>query len=283
MEIRNFWYSYKNILIGASQKNIILFLRRILGILFKFIIKFLRYNYSSKIINLDKFEKKFYKLKLDDLFIQFNSDKGSHFISNQEKIISHNYADFYEKYFLNKKNNKLKILELGSHEGKGIAGFYFFFPNSKLVGANINPFQMKFKSERISELYIDVSSKKIIKNFANHFKYEFDIIIDDASHNLRDILITFSILFKKLKKGGIYVIEDLDQFHVFKELNPYKNELTPKEILNKIKHNKDFQSSFIDDNEKKYLVENIQTINLEKGKMIINSFNVSDIAFIKKI
>ena len=105
---------------------------------------------------------------------------------------------------------------------------------------------------------------------------------DDASHNLKDILITFSKLFQKLKKGGTYIIEDINQFHVFKELTPYKTELTPKEILQNIKYNKDFKSSFISEEEKKYLVGNIEKINFEKGQMIINDFNVSDIVFIKK-
>ena len=89
---------------------------------------------------------------------------------------------------------------------------------------------MKYVSKRITELYVDVSCKEIIDNLANHINEELDLIIDDASHNLKDILITFSKLFQKLKKGGTYIIEDINQFHVFKELNPYKNELTPKEI-----------------------------------------------------
>ena len=131
-------------------------------------------------------------------------------------------------------------------------------------------------------LDIDVSSKQIINNFSNHIHEDFDIIIDDASHNLKDILITFSKLFQKLKKGGFYVIEDINQFHVFKELNPYKNELTPKEILQNIKYNKDFKSSFISEEEKKYLVDNIAKIDFEKGQMVINNSNVSDIVFIKK-
>ena len=141
---------------------------------------------------------------------------------------------------------------------------------------------MKYASKRITELYVDVSCKEIIDNLANHINEELDLIIDDASHNLKDILITFSKLFQKLKKGGTYVIEDINQFHVFKELNPYKNELTPKEILQNIKYNKDFKSSFISEEEKKYLVDNVEKINFEKGQMIINDSNVSDIVFIKK-
>ena len=108
------------------------------------------------------------------------------------------------------------------------------------------------------------------------------MIIDDASHNLRDILITFPIFFKKLKKNGIYVIEDMDQLQVFKELNPYHNELTPKEILSKIKKKENFQSSFINNNDKNFLINNIKNIYFEKGSMLLKKKNVSDIAFIEK-
>ena len=141
---------------------------------------------------------------------------------------------------------------------------------------------MKFSSKRITELYIDVSSKKILNNFANHLNEKQDIILDDASHNIRDILITLSSMFKKLKSGGIYVIEDIEQFKIFNELNPYLNESSPMEILKKIKDKSFFKSSFIEDEEKKYLIDNIETINFEKGSMIINGQNASDIAFIFK-
>ena len=36
----------------------------------------------------------------------------------------------------------------------------------------------------------------------------FDIIIDDGSHNPKDIISTFEILFHHLNENGIYVIED---------------------------------------------------------------------------
>ena len=46
---------------------------------------------------------------------------------------------------------------------------------------------------------------------------EFDLIIDDGSHNLSDILISFKFFFKYLKNKGLYVIED------FKHPNYYDN------------------------------------------------------------
>ena len=282
--LKNFWFSYSNILLNEIyKKNILKLLKKTIGIPYKFFLRYLRHNFSKKIINLDNIDKlNFSKCSLDKLFVHFNCDKGSSCITNDKKISTHNYSIFYEKYLSNLKEKKINILEIGSHEGKGIASFYFYFPYSKIIGANINPFQMKFKSKRITELFINVSSKKIIKNFSDHIKVDQDIIIDDASHNLRDILFTLSILFKKLKSGGLYILEDMNQFHVFPELNPFKNELTPKQIFNRIKEKKTFKSSFISDEEKNYLIENIKEIKIETGAMKINNANVSDIAFIFK-
>lgn len=282
--MQNFWFSYQNILRNEIlKKNYFTFIRKIFGILYKFFIKYLRHKFLINSKDLDKTDiNNFANLSLDKIFINFNCDKGSYCFFDKKKIRSHNYSIFYEKYFKNFKNEKIDLLELGSHEGKGLASFYYYFPYSTLIGANINPFQMKFTSKRITELFVDVSSKKALKSLSNHLKNEPNIIIDDASHNLRDMLISFSIFFKKLKHKGIYVIEDMDQFKILKELNPYKNELTVLEILNKIKNNEDFNSSFVDDESKQYLISNISDIKIEKGSMFINEKNVSDIAFIFK-
>lgn len=284
MDIKNFWFSYQNILKREIlKKNYFTFFRKIFGSLYKFLIKFLRHKLSINCLNLDKIDKNFFcKLKLDDLFINFNCDKGSYFLQGKEKILSHNYSIFYEKYLKDLKEKKFNLLELGSHEGKSLASFYFYFSNAVMIGANINPFQMKFASKRITELYVDVSSKEILTSLSNHLEYELDVVIDDASHNLRDIIITLPIFFKKLKSRGIYIIEDINQFNVFKELNPYLNELTPLEILQSIQKKEEFTSSFLDDESKKYLINNIHDIKIEKGSMIINEKNVSDIAFIFK-
>jgi len=284
MSFKNFWYSYRNILLRSIlKKKYYIFFRKIFGTLYKFILRYLRHRFLLNIINLDNPKNKYlYNFKLDDLFIEFNCDKGPYCIWNEKKMYTHKYSIFYEKYFSKFKHKEIKILELGSHEGKGIASFYYYFPNAHLYGANINPFQMIYKSKRVTELFVDVASKEILNNLAHHLDFDLDIIIDDASHNLRDILITLPIFFKKLKNNGIYVIEDINQFHVFKELNPYLKEITPKEILLKIKKKENFQSSFIDNDDKDFLINNIKNIHLEAGSMLIENTNVSDIAFIEK-
>jgi len=284
MIMKNFWFSYQNILRRELlKKNYFTFFRKIFGCIYKFVTRFLRHKFSINSVNLDKIDKKdFSKLSLDNLFINFNCDKGSYFFYGKEKIFSHNYSIFYKKYLNFLKDKKFKLLELGSHEGKGLASFYFYYPRAIMIGANINPFQMKYQSKRITELFVDVSSEESLTSLSNHLDNELDVIIDDASHNLRDIIIAFSILFKKLKKGGIYIIEDINQFEVFKNLNPYVNELTPLEILKSIQEKKDFESSFLDEETKKYLINNINDIKIEQGSMIMKKKNISDIVFIFK-
>ena len=281
---RNFWFSYKNILYRAIlKKKYFAFLRKIFGTLFKFLRKFYLINFSSDIENLDKVEKnKFKNFNLDDLFINFNCDKGSYCVYDYEKKITHKYSVFYEKYLKKDKKKKLSILELGSHEGKGIASFYFFFPKANFYGANINPFQMKYVSKRITELYVDVSCKEIVDNLANHINEDLDLIIDDASHNLKDILLALPILFRKLKQNGFYVIEDADQFKVYKELNPTNEKMTPIQILKNIKNNRKFSSKFLSKTDKDYLKKNIKNFYFEKGKSIVNGYNISDIVFLRK-
>ena len=83
-----------------------------------------------------------------------------------------------------------------------------------------------------------------------------------------------------MNPGGFYVIEDVNQFDVFKNLNPYEK-LTPLEIL-KIHENKYFESSFLDEETKKYLINNINDIKIEQGSMIMKKKNISDIVFIFK-
>ena len=284
MIMKNFWFSYQNILRREFlKKNYFKFFRKIFGCIYKFATRFLRHKFSINSVNLDKIDKKdFSKLSLDNLFINFSCDKGSYFFYGKEKVFSHNYSIFYKKYLNFLKDKKFKLLELGSHEGRSLASFYFYYPRAIMIGANINPFQMKYQSKRITEIFVDVSSEEILTSLSNHLDNELDIIIDDASHNLRDIIIAFSILFKKLKKGGIYIIEDINQFEVFKNLNPYVNELTPLEILKSIQEKKDFESSFLDEETKKYLINNINDIKIEQGSMIMKKKNISDIVFIFK-
>ena len=243
--------------------------------------------YFEKNINLDEFSKKNEHLFIKDLsylFEFFNSDKGQKFynqypqpikIDKNKKIQAHNYAKYYEKYLSKFKNKKNAILELGSFYGNASAAFYFYFRNSKIYGGDINPDMFKYNSKRINSFFINSGSEESIKKNDILKNNNFDIIVEDASHMLKDQIISLFLLFPKINSGGIVFIEELD--FPEKKLDMRINQKGPdlKEILIKIQNNDDFDSIYIDDYHKKYFLENYQSIEIFNG-------NFNQIAIIKK-
>lgn len=240
--------------------------------------------FSENKINLDKLRisnPDLLNKNFDYLFEYFNSDKGNFFFNQytksikKEKIQGHEYALFYDKYFNTLKINRLNILELGTFKGGATAAFSFFFSNSKIYSGDLYPDIFNFYSKKISNFKIDTSSEESINNIIVKNESEYDIIIEDAGHYLKDQIISLFILFKKLKSKGIYVIEELDFPDARADMNFYNEKPTLREILHNIKDKKDFDSKYINPHDKKYFLENFEFINIYKGR-------INEIAFIKK-
>ena len=215
------------------------------------------------------------------LFEYFNSDKGNFFYNQysksikKEKIQGHQYALFYNKYFKSLKNKKLNILELGTFKGAATAAFNIFFINSKIYTGDLYPDIFNFSSKNIINFKIDTSSENSINNVIVNNDLQYDIIIEDAGHYLKDQIISLFILFKKLKSQGFFVIEELDFPDTRIDMNIHNEKPTLKEILYSIKNKKDFNSKYIDPVEKKYFLENFKFINIYKGR-------TNEIVFIQK-
>ena len=231
-------------------------------------------NYP-KIINLDEYannKKKLFKKKINFLFEYFNSDKGDKFINqyarfskkNNKIIKGHKYAGYYETFFKKIKNSKLKILELGAFKGNATASFFFYFKNSFIYSLDLYPDLFTYKSKRIKNFKIDNSSEKELLSLSKITKY--DIIIEDAGHYLKDQIITLFTLFPKLKKKGIYVVEELDFPDTRKDMNLLNDKNTLYNILKKIKKNKPFDSPYISNDKKRYFIKNYKFIKICKGR-----------------
>ena len=242
--------------------------------------------YFPKKINLDIFSNEnnfLFEKDLTFLFEFFNSDKGDFFSNqysqpykkNENKIKAHAYAKCYEKYFKNLKNDNLNILEIGSFYGNASAALFFYFKNSTIFGADINPDMYLYKSKRVKNFFLDNSKRvSLEKNLINK-KIKFDIIIEDASHMLKDQIISLFMLFKVLKPGGIFIIEEID--FPEKKLNMREDQEPPdlKTILKNILSQKEFFSNYIKDEEKKYFLNTYKSIVFFKG-------NYNEIVFIQK-
>ena len=269
MLFKDFFFGFKNIHVSFLEKKKLSKLIRVgISILYKFfVLEVIIYNF-------------FYKKNLDTISIKkrelFNKDLSFLFKYFDSYKLQEGYTDFYHENLKGLKDNKLDILEIGVARGDGIASFYFYFPYSNLIGVDNNPFKTRYKSKRIRNMYVDISSKQILKNLTNHLNQKFDLIIEDCSHKLIDQILCFSENFKNLKKGGIYIVEDLNFPEIHKMYNPTNEAVDLKTILKKINLGEEIFTKFMKENEIEYIQNNIENIKFYKGH------DNSEIVFIKK-
>jgi len=240
--------------------------------------------FSEKKINLENLEisdSNLFNLTLNDLFEYFNSDKGNFFLNQytrsrkKDKIQGHQYAFFYDKYFKDIKNNQLNILELGSFKGGAAAALSFFFKNSKIYSGDLYPDIFNFYSKRIINFKIDTSSEDSINKFVEKNNLNYDIVVEDAGHFLKDQIISLFLLFKILKPKGTFVIEELDFPDTRQDMNIYNEKPTLRQILNCVINKQDFFSKYINNSDKEYFLKNFDSIEIFKGR-------INEIAFINK-
>ena len=242
--------------------------------------------YLPKKKNLDNFSKKnsyLFNKDLNFLCEFFNSDKGENFINQyaqpskreSKKIIAHGYAKIYEKYLKDNKDGISNIIELGSFYGNASAAFFFYFKNAQIYSADINPDMYLYSSKRLENFFTDTSSRlSIEKNILNK-NIKFDLIIEDASHMLKDQIISLFILFKTLKSGGLFIVEEIDFPEKREDMRLDQDFPDLKTILKKIMNKENFNSKYVNENEKIFFLDNVKTIEFYNG-------NINEIAVIKK-
>jgi hypothetical protein len=86
-----------------------------------------------------------------------------------------------------------------------------YFSQATVVGCDIEP-SVLFSEDRIKTFYVDQSNPEslnaLISNVTPIEKFA-DLIIDDGSHIENHMTLSFNVLWKLLKPGGIYIIEDI--------------------------------------------------------------------------
>lgn len=155
------------------------------------------------------------KTTMCELFLRHGSDKSGW----------HNYTTFYNHIFtgFDLINKPVNFFELGigtnnpnlksnmwpnGRPGASLRAFSEYFPNGKIYGADIDK-DIIFQTDRIKTFYCDQTNPVVIKNMWDQIPEDFDIIIDDGLHEAFANIIFFQNSYAKLKKGGIFIIEDV--------------------------------------------------------------------------
>jgi hypothetical protein len=199
-----------------------------------------------------------------------------------DKDFTHNYYNAAYEEALGSIRDQVSLLceigiggfweEVGWVPGNSLKVWRDYFPNAKILGLDINLHEIK-DSERITTEWFDQSRRDLVIEYSKKLQ-NYDVIIDDGSHNVYDQQITFAYFFRSLKSGGVYILEDL---HSSIEVEvPEKAQtwgwgipgyVTPLELLDQFEKHNNFnvetsKPHSLSDGELKYLEENIKSVKV---------------------
>lgn len=126
---------------------------------------------------------------INEIFAKYGSDKADH-----------NYGPFYEKWL---PKNPRKILEIGVWKGASLKAWRDIFPAAELHGLDLFELDPIPAIENVRFWKGNQTDQTLLHALRRE---NFDLIIDDGSHNTREVLTTF---FGLAHEGCHYFIEDL--------------------------------------------------------------------------
>lgn len=139
---------------------------------------------------------------LTDLGIKYKTDK----VDIHHSFDGQCYTDIYNNYLESIRLEKLKFLEIGVRLGSSIKMWSEYFPNSEIVGVDIDPSCKQYEKDNIKIEIGSQEDEKFLSYLISKYQY-FDIVLDDGSHINDMIIKSFNVLSKVTKR--FYMIEDL--------------------------------------------------------------------------
>ncbi|MGE3153732.1 MAG: glycosyltransferase [Nitrospiraceae bacterium] len=121
------------------------------------------------------------------------------------------YLSEYERLLLPYRDQAIRLLEIGVQNGGSLEIWSQYFHHGEMfVGCDVNPDcrRLQFENPKIVVVVGDANTDETEQRILTS-SLSYDLIIDDGSHQSRDIVRSFARYFKCLKPGGLYITEDL--------------------------------------------------------------------------
>lgn len=134
----------------------------------------------------------------------------------------HSYIDVYEKLLAPYRHTAKNILEIGLMSGESLRMWTDYFDGSvhgidcevKPIGGVADLTTCIFEGYQV---YIGDASNP--EHIEKHFKgKKFDVVLEDANHDLGQQLKMYHVLSPYLSEDGIYIIEDIQDLDATKEI-----------------------------------------------------------------
>jgi hypothetical protein len=131
---------------------------------------------------------------LHDLGLRHGTDKAS----------VHSYLPLYEEVLGYLREEPVRLLEIGIWKGSSLLMWADWLPRAEIHGIDLQLPDLAHDRIRMHQhSQCDESALSLLKD-----DY-FDVIIDDGSHHPADQLQSIHYLWSKLRTGGLYFVEDI--------------------------------------------------------------------------
>ena len=129
---------------------------------------------------------------LDKIGVECGTDKSS---------LLHDYLKKYEKYLPFDRETPIKILEIGILEGESLCVWKNFFPNSTIIGVDINPYCKKFESDNNEQKKEIEEMKREHNNQINELKMEHQNKIEEMKQEIDNLnkIVKYPLLIRQLQ------------------------------------------------------------------------------------
>jgi hypothetical protein len=147
-----------------------------------------------------------------------------HFLTNDR--ITHKWIHYfpaYERHLNRFIDLDVVFLEIGVANGGSLNMWRRFLgPYATVIGMDIDPLCRDIENNLVKVRIGSQSDIGFLDSIINEFGVP-DVVIDDGSHNMQDINITFDYLYPKMPKNSVYIVEDLHTAYMPVHGGGYKN------------------------------------------------------------
>ena len=144
--------------------------------------------------------------------------------------ICHSYTPAYHTILKGLRDTTKLVLEIGIGNtplmvpivgrtykpGASLRMWRDYFPSAQILGCDILE-SVLFKEERIDTVVADQSNEEslnALRAYTKTFGEYVDLIVDDGSHVVEHMRLSFKVLWASIRPGGLYIIEDIQAKHL---------------------------------------------------------------------
>ncbi len=222
---------------------------------------------------------------LEALARQFNTDKQA----GQNEYLAL-YLEYFKRHGF-KRDDPLQILEIGTNKGSSLRAWAEYFPNSQVFGLDITrQYELPGMLDRdnIHTEICDAGNAEELEAALRRFNpamSQFDIIIDDGSHDQSDMQVSWGFLFHYLVPGGLYVIEDIITGENWWDANLYnkKRVIPTRNIVKQLEAGMEVKNvDAIPDGQWSHILDTMEYCEYRESPAIIYERHHPQLAFVGK-